>query len=79
MIHIELELTDKQAAALRGALQVMHRQRLQEEFWQDRYRYIPHGMRAATIISRCPELDAGVKLLTALQMAERSQGHGDKA
>ena len=70
-IRIELELTEKQAAALRGSLQVMHRQRLQDEFWRDRYRYTPHDMRAGSIIARCPDMAAGVKLIAALKMAER--------
>lgn len=75
-ININLELTERQATALRGALQVMHRQRLQDEFWCERYRYIPHNMRAGHIISRCPDMAAGVKLIAAINMAERGNADG---
>lgn len=75
-ITINLELTEKQAAALRGTLQVMHRQRLQDEFWRDRYRYIPHAMRAGHIVASCPDMAASVKLVAALNMAERESAGG---
>lgn len=75
-ITINLELTEKQAAALRGALQVMQRQRLQDEFWCERYRYIPHKMRAGHIIARCPDMAAGVKLVAAINMAKRERAGG---
>lgn len=75
-IRVELELTDKQIAALRGALQVMHLQRLQDEFWRDRYRYIPHPMRAGHIVACHPDMAAGVKLIAALNMAERDSAEG---
>lgn len=77
-VTINLELTERQAAALRGCLQVMHRQRLQDEFWRDRYRYIPHAMRAGHIVASCPDMAASVKLVTALNMAERERAGGAK-
>lgn len=75
-ITIKLELTKRQASALRGALQVMHRQRLQDEFWSERYRYIPHKMRTGHIVACCPDLAAGVKLITAINLAERDSARG---
>lgn len=75
-ITINLELTEKQAAALRGTLQVVHRQRLQDEFWCERYRYIPHKMRAGHIVASCPDMAASVKLVTAIAMAERNNTGG---
>ncbi|MEZ2744301.1 hypothetical protein ACBQ16_03770 [Halopseudomonas bauzanensis] len=78
-MHIELELTDKQVAALRGSLQVLQRQRMQEEFWRDQYRYIPHAMRAGSIVAHCPDMAAGIKLLAALQLAERDSTAGGES
>lgn len=76
-LTINLQLTEKQACALRGALQVMYRQRLQDEFWQERYRYIPHAMRSDHIVACCPDMSAGMKLLAAIRMAERERAGGE--
>lgn len=75
-ITIDLELTEKQAAALRRSLQLMYRQRMQDQFWQERYSRIPHGMRAGSIVAACPDMAASVKLLDALQAAEQASTAG---
>jgi len=75
-ININLQLTDKQAAELRGALQVMYRQRLQDEFWRDRYRNIPHPMRSGHIVACCPDLSASVRLISSIDQAERERAGG---
>ncbi|MEH6564593.1 MAG: hypothetical protein V7756_04625 [Halopseudomonas sp.] len=81
-IRIELELTDKQAAALLDSLRQNYRIRLQDEFWKDRYHLIPHDLRHGSILAHCPDLAANKKLLGALhlQMAKSEpQAPADRA
>ncbi len=78
-ITINLELTEIQAAALRGTLQIVHRQRMQDEFWCDRYRYIPHKMRAGHIVASCPDMAAGVKLTTYVTVRHTDAGKAVEA
>lgn len=75
-ITINMELPERQADALREWLTAMQRERLQDEFWRDRYRYIPHAMRRGHIIAVCPDLAASVKLVAAINMAERERAGG---
>lgn len=69
-VHIELDLTETQAKALQQALRQMYDQRLQFEFWEPRYRLIPHDMRHGSIVASCPDMAAIKKCLGALRLPQ---------
>ncbi len=74
-LRIEIELTDREAAALLNSQRELYRLRFQDEFWQERYHLIPHEMRHGSILAHCPDMAANKKLLGALTSAQGKNEH----
>ncbi|MGH1450245.1 MAG: hypothetical protein ACRBBM_12620 [Pseudomonadaceae bacterium] len=72
-VKVVLELTREEAAALVQAQRTAYRLRLQAEFWDDRYRNIPHPMRHGSILAHCPDMSANKKLLGALAQGSKTE------
>lgn len=68
-VVVQLSLEPKQAEALLVYLREQFRQALQEQWYADRYRLIPDGMRSGAILSDSPRLAAQKKALGALRAA----------
>lgn len=73
-VVVQLALEPKQAEALLLHLREQFRQALQEQWYADRYRLIPDGMRSGAILKDSPRLVAQKKALGALKAAlDRAQ------
>ncbi|SEI82757.1 hypothetical protein SAMN04244579_02142 [Azotobacter beijerinckii] len=68
-VVVQLSLEPKQAEALLLHLREQFRQTLQEQWYADRYRLIPEGIRSGAILNDSPRLVAQKKALGALRVA----------
>ncbi|MFC0708852.1 hypothetical protein ACFSVK_19265 [Azorhizophilus paspali] len=68
-VFVQMSLESKQAEALLLHMREQFRLALQEQWYTDRYRLVPAGMRCGAILKDSPQLAAQKKALGALKAA----------
>ena len=69
-IEVRFVLTEKQCVGLSNLLKVRLAEALQEQWYSDRFRYVPKDKRAGIIIRSNPDIAAARKALAALEKRE---------